>query len=228
MMTKNEFKAAAIKKWMELNARISVRLDQNAEEFIAWFEENFPREETEKEVEPKPRWRNTISGSTYRVRKVNQAWEVWYGFPSGIGSKQAMVSGLDDDFSSERKATDALDDYYKHESNWERCDEVEAPQDSYDEVLAEIKTLRVKLGLGHIFGTGDGQWGIMKCDLSGAEIFANYTLPELRGTLRERAKPKPVTKDAVTAAVERIRLDCGDSACDEDLDILEQFAKELP
>ena len=143
MKTKKEFKAAAITKWMELNARISVRLDQNAEEFIAWYDENVPREEPGQEV------------------------------------------------------------------------------------LAEIKTLREDLKLGWIFGGGNGKWGIMEYDDEGIAIFANYNFPELRIILRERVKPKPVTKDAVTAAVERIRLDCGDSACDEDLDILEQFAKEL-
>lgn len=46
MKTTEEFKSAAKAKWMVLCAKIGGRLDQNLEEFTAWFAENIPREDS--------------------------------------------------------------------------------------------------------------------------------------------------------------------------------------
>lgn len=198
-----EFRSEAIERADELGSMRGAAYDRGMVNLIDHMIENFPQENQPETVEPKPRWRDRANGDIYTVREVDDGWETWLVSERDGLNQQTKNLGMNETYPSEQKAIDALDEWCKKYSHWERCDEEE---ESFDEVLAEILELRVKLNLGVIFVTGDGQgqWGVQSGHES-LSIGDHYTLSGLLKTLRdlrEKAKPEPVTREQLEESVD--------------------------
>lgn len=224
MNAMEEFRKEAVREWMRLITRAmssyTASHSHDVDTFVDYMIENIPKET----ADPKPRWKDTTDGDTYMAREVGGQWLVWCASKTNETNFQTGTPGMDGVFPSEQKATEALDKWCMKHSNWERCDE--AKEESHDEVLAEIKKLREQMGLGVIFGTGDGLWGIESSIVAGG-IKAHHTLPKLLDILRKMVKPEPVTKDEILKIIKQMRIDSSCSVYDEDLDMVERFVEEL-
>lgn len=186
------------------------------EALIDYMIENFPQENQPEEAEPKPRWRDKISDSTYAVREVDDKWFIWCY--DGRDDYRSSNHGINECYTSEQKAIDALDEWCAKDSYWERCDEEKEPKPRWHACEGKYTYTVRELDNGWViwYDRIDGESRQSK-DLETRGLFAEEqgavdALDNRCESLlqwercdeekEERAKPEPVTREQLEESVD--------------------------